>query len=72
MFAGLLHTVTSTYNLQTANTVLWWLYNLARFPHLQEKLYQEVKSVVGKHGDVTPRHLTKLPYLKAYLKESMR
>ena len=58
--------------MQTSGTILWWLYNLARFPHVQEKLYQEIESVVGKHDDITPKHLAKLHYLKSCLKESMR
>ena len=55
-----------------SNSVLWWLYNLARFPEVQEKLYQEIESVLGEDDDVTPKHLAKLSYLKACLKESMR
>ena len=57
---------------QISNSVLWWLYNLARFPEVQEKLYQEIESVLGEDDDVTPKHLAKLSYLKACLKESMR
>lgn len=58
--------------MQTSSTIVWWLYNLARFPHVQQKLYQEIESVIGIDDDVTPKHLTKLHYLKASLKESMR
>ena len=58
--------------MQTSSSTLWWLYNLARFPEVQEKLYQEIESVLGKDDDVTPQHLAKLRYLKACLKESMR
>ena len=57
---------------QTAQSLLWLLYNMARFPSVQEKLYQEIESVVGKDEDITTRHLAKLPYLKACLKESWR
>ncbi|CAH3047031.1 unnamed protein product, partial [Porites lobata] len=56
----------------TSSATLWWLYNLARFPDVQEKLYQEIDSVLGKDDDVLPSHLAKLRYLKACLKESMR
>lgn len=56
----------------TANTTLWMLYNLGRNPHVQDKLYQEVESVVGKDADVTSQSLAKLSYLKACLKETMR
>ena len=58
--------------VQTSNATLWWLYNLARFPTVQEKVYQEIKSVLGNDRDVTSQHLAKLRYLKACLKESMR
>ena len=58
--------------LKTSNTVLWLLYNLARCPHIQEKLYQEVENVVGKDGVITTKCTAKLRYLKACLKESMR
>ena len=58
--------------MQTSSSTLWWLYNLARFPEVQEKLYQEIESVFGKDDDVTPQHIAKLRYLKACLKESMR
>lgn len=60
------------FSVQTSNATLWWLYNLARFPTVQEKVYQEINSVLGNDGDVTPQHLAKLHYLKACLKESMR
>ncbi|XP_073228382.1 1,25-dihydroxyvitamin D(3) 24-hydroxylase, mitochondrial-like [Porites lutea] len=56
----------------TSSATLWWLYNLARFPEVQENLYQEIQSVLGKDDDVLPSHLAKLRYLKACLKESMR
>ena len=51
---------------------LWCLYNLARHPEVQEKLHQEVISVLGEDGDVTPGSLAKMSYLKACVKESSR
>ena len=57
---------------QTATSALWLLYNLARHPGVQEKLYQEVTGVIGKDGDVSPGGLAKLSYLKACVKESAR
>ena len=59
-------------DLQTAISALWLLYNLARHPEVQENLYQEVTSVIGKDGDVLPGSLAKLSYLKACVKESAR
>ena len=67
-----MHVFPSLVMMQTSNTILWLLYNLARFPDVQEKLYQEVEGVMGKDGDVTAENLAKLPYLKACLKDSMR
>lgn len=58
--------------MQTANSLLWLLYNLGRNPHVQENLYQEIESVVGKEEDVTSQSLAKLSYLKACVKESLR
>lgn len=51
---------------------MWLLYDLARNPGVQEKLYEEVISLVGPHGDYTPDSFAKLVYVKACLKESMR
>ena len=48
------------------------IYNLGKYPHIQDKIYQEVKRVVGKDGDVTTKHLAKVSYLKAFTRESMR
>ena len=59
-------------SLQTSGAILWLLYNLAMYPHVQEKLYQEVENVLGKEGDLTAKGLSKLAYLKANVKESMR
>ena len=58
--------------MQTASTLLWFLYNLARFSDVQEKLFQEIDGVVGKNSPVTTQNISKLSYLKACLKESMR
>ena len=62
----------NVFDLQTATSALWVLYNLARHPEVQENLYKEVTSVLGKDGDVTPGSLAKLSYLKACVKESAR
>ena len=58
--------------MQTASTLLWFLYNLARFPDVQEKLFQEIDGVVGKNSTVTTQNVSKLSYLKACVKESTR
>ncbi|XP_077191763.1 1,25-dihydroxyvitamin D(3) 24-hydroxylase, mitochondrial [Paroedura picta] len=56
----------------TANSLLWALYNLSRSPHSQEKLLEEIQSVVRAGEGPSAEHLKKMPYLKACLKESMR
>ncbi|KAL9965312.1 hypothetical protein ACROYT_G029093 [Oculina patagonica] len=56
----------------TSGALLWLLYDLACNPEVQEKLYEEVISLVGPHGDFTPDSFAKLAYVKACLKESMR
>ena len=39
---------------------------------VQENLYQELCSILGKDGNVTSGSLAKLSYLKACVKESAR
>nr|XP_058964267.1 cytochrome P450 10-like [Pocillopora verrucosa] len=56
----------------TTNGLLWVLYDLARNPRVQEKVYEEVTSLIGTHGDFTPESFAKLEYIKACVKESMR
>jgi len=51
---------------------LWLLYGLANNRNVQEKVYEEVTSLIGPHGDFTPESFAKLCYLKACLKETMR
>ena len=54
----------------TSTTCLWLLYELSRYPDIQEKLYEELLSTLGPEEDVTA---IKVPsYLKAALKESQR
>ena len=52
--------------------MLWVLYDLANNPKVQEKLYEEVLSLIGPHGDFTSESFAKLQYIKACVKESMR
>ncbi|XP_020621575.1 cytochrome P450 27C1-like [Orbicella faveolata] len=56
----------------TSTSLLFLLYDLARYPAVQEKVYEEVTSLIGPHGDFTPDTFAKLDYLKACVKESMR
>lgn len=57
---------------QTANSLLWALYNISRNPHVQQKLFQEIQGVLAANESPSAEDLKNMPYLKACLKESMR
>lgn len=52
-------------------SLAWTVYFLGKYPHIQEKVYAEIISVLG---DSPPRHdqLSSLPYLSAVIDESLR
>ncbi|XP_077994890.1 1,25-dihydroxyvitamin D(3) 24-hydroxylase, mitochondrial-like [Glandiceps talaboti] len=56
----------------TSNTTLWSLYELANNPEIQQRLFEEIESVVPP--GVTPNlsHLNQMPYLKSVVKETLR
>ncbi|XP_028392228.1 cytochrome P450 10-like [Dendronephthya gigantea] len=54
----------------TSITCLWLLYELSRNPDFQDKLYQEIASVVGPNEELSAKNVPSL--LKAALKESQR
>ena len=56
----------------TTTTCLWLLYELARNPKVQEKLHEELVSVLGSNGEVSKTNIQRLSYLKATFKESGR
>lgn len=47
------------------------LYSLAKYPEVQEKAFQEVKSVIGQN-EMTLNDLNNLSYLELVIKETMR
>lgn len=59
--------------LQTSDNAAVVLYLLAKNPHVQIKLQEELDRVLGDGTcPITPRHLAQLSYTKAVLKESNR
>lgn len=57
---------------QTANSMLWAIFNLSRNPSAQRKLLEEINTVVAPNEEPCGEHIKNMPYLKACLKESMR
>lgn len=62
----------SVYISQTANSMLWAIFNLSRNPGAQRRLLEEIRTVVPLDQDPCGEHIKSMPYLKACLKESMR
>lgn len=57
---------------QASSGLLWVLYDLANNPKVQDKVCEEVTSLIGPHGDFTPESFAKLDYIKACVKETLR
>lgn len=59
--------------INTVSTSLCFLlHHLAANPNCQDKLYEEIVTIIGKKTSITQDHVNRLPYLKACLKESFR
>ena len=57
----------------TLTTLQWIMANLVKYPHIQEKLFVEIKGVVGdRQKEVKEEDLNKMPYLKAVVLEGLR
>ncbi|KAK1366313.1 Cytochrome P450, E-class, group I [Heracleum sosnowskyi] len=64
----------------TSTALQWIMFNLVKHPQVQEKLYQEIVSVVGLAGQaeelaekvVKEEELHQMPYLKAVVLECLR
>ncbi|XP_070786752.1 sterol 26-hydroxylase, mitochondrial isoform X2 [Enoplosus armatus] len=56
----------------TSNTLSWALYRLARDRPAQDRLYSEVNSVCPGRREPTIDNLSRMPYLKAVIKETLR
>lgn len=61
--------------IETSDTTMvtteWAMYELAKSPKLQDRLYQEIRTVCGSEK-ITEEHLPKLPYLNAVFHETVR
>ncbi len=59
----------------TSTALQWILANLVKYPHIQERLFVEIKGVMGdgeKVKEVKEEDLNKMPYLKAVVLEGLR
>ena len=55
----------------TSNALTWTFYLLSQHPNIQEKLFEELESVLGNE-DAQFKHLDDLVYTEMVIKESMR
>lgn len=62
----------TSFHLQTSFTQAWALYLLATNPDVQERLRSEVQKVVGSEDTVTLDHISKMPFLRDTVKETLR
>ena len=56
----------------TSHTMQWALYMMAKNPDKQDILRKEVLSVLGDTTLATPTTLAQMPYLKAWIRETLR
>lgn len=56
----------------TATTVEWLMAELLSHPEAMKKVYEELNEVVGPNNSVEEFHLSKLTYMNAVIKETLR
>ncbi|MED6220906.1 hypothetical protein PIB30_049287 [Stylosanthes scabra] len=56
----------------TATAVEWGIAELIENPHVQKKLFEEIKETVGGERKVNEKDVEKMPYLQAVMKELLR
>lgn len=57
----------------TATALQWIMANLVKNPEIQERLYEEIRSVAGEEGkEIEEEETRKMPYLKAVVLEGLR
>lgn len=57
---------------QTSNTLTWTLHLLSKYPQCQEILFKEVSTSVPADRAPSAEEVTRMPYLRAVVKESLR
>lgn len=55
-----------------SNALNFVCYHLARNPKIQQKLYEEIIGVMDTNNEITIERLSRMPFLKACIKESFR
>ncbi|GAB2294878.1 hypothetical protein Dimus_029071 [Dionaea muscipula] len=62
-----------TAGVDTTSAVLQWIMaNIIKYPDIQAKLFEEIKSVVEEDEEVQEEDLPKMPYLRAVVLEGLR
>uniref|UniRef100_A0A8C6P210 Cytochrome P450, family 27, subfamily A, polypeptide 1.1 n=1 Tax=Nothobranchius furzeri TaxID=105023 RepID=A0A8C6P210_NOTFU len=56
----------------TSNTLTWTLYQLSKNPKVQDRLYEEVSTSLPADQIPTAAEVTRLPYLRAVIRETLR
>ncbi|XP_076799716.1 cytochrome P450 2B4-like [Clavelina lepadiformis] len=56
----------------SSSTLLWAALCLLHFPDAQQKLYDEIKDIIGSEGSVSASHTTMMPYTNAFIQEVFR
>lgn len=56
----------------TSNTIEWAMVELLQNPEIMKKSQEELKSVLGPRTQVEDSDIGKLPYLQAFVKETLR
>ena len=57
----------------TSTSLEWIMANLVKYPHVQERLFEEIKAVVGDGAEeIKEEDLQRMPYLKAVILEGLR
>lgn len=56
----------------TANLLTWCVYFMCMHEEVQDKVYEEIRSVLGPNGNVSHQTLGRLKYLRQVLDETLR